>query len=110
MLHNAAADKAVSLCFDVETLPWFVLWKNTQAQEDGYCVGLEPAGSFPNLRSFERQQGRVRSLAAGESVSYRFDISVAQTADSVNLMLADVAAIQAGVPTVRTEPRADWSN
>ena len=46
-------------------LPCFTVWKNTAAVEDGYVTGLEPAINFPNFKSFERQQGRVKVLPAG---------------------------------------------
>ena len=67
LLHNAAADRGLSLAFSLESLPCFTLWKNTQAEADGYVVGIEPSTDYPNPREFERQQGRVRQLEPGES-------------------------------------------
>lgn len=109
VLKNAASDKAVGLRFDLNTLPWFVLWKNTQAKEDGYCVGLEPAGSFPNLRSFEREHGRVRTLDAGSCVDYRFDFTIADNAQSVNDLVAGLEAKTSSETVVHAQPRSDWS-
>ncbi|MCP4170999.1 MAG: aldose 1-epimerase family protein, partial [Fuerstiella sp.] len=52
VLKDSAGEHALSIRFATATLPWLALWKNTQAEEDGYCTGLEPDTSFPNLRSF----------------------------------------------------------
>ena len=50
MLQNKARDKAVSMAFAVEELPYVALWKNTNAEGEGYVTGLEPGTGFPNNR------------------------------------------------------------
>lgn len=71
MLRGAEGDIGLGLTFATDTLPYFVLWKNTAATQDGYVVGLEPATNLPNSKSFETQRGRVVKLAGQESVRFR---------------------------------------
>jgi galactose mutarotase-like enzyme len=70
MLHNSSRTQGVAVCYRNETLPYFTLWKNTADTATGYVTGLEPGTGFPNPRSFEEQQQRLLSLAAGESRHY----------------------------------------
>ena len=101
---------AVAIRFDTAQLPWFTLWKNTQAEEDGYCTGLEPGSSFPNLRMFEREQGRVISLGSKQEVKFEFSVSVALAEDDVASLVAEVDEIQGGtVPVVHAQPKGEWS-
>ncbi len=66
VLHNAAGDAGVNLCFCVRDLPCFTVWQNSQQDEDGFVAGLEPGVNFPNPRSFEQQHGRIVSLSSGD--------------------------------------------
>ncbi len=75
LLRNAKGDLGSSLHCSLNQLPCFTLWKNTAATEDGYVTGLEPATSYPNPKPFERKQGRVTRLDAGET--RRMDLTVA---------------------------------
>ncbi|MCA9038281.1 MAG: aldose 1-epimerase family protein, partial [Planctomycetaceae bacterium] len=77
VLTDEDAQHAFCVRYDTATLPYFALWKNTQALEDGYCTGLEPASSFPNLRSVERENGRVIQLAPHHSVTFRLSFEAA---------------------------------
>jgi galactose mutarotase-like enzyme len=111
LLVNAAADRAVSLRFPTAALPCFTVWKNTMALEEGYVTGLEPATNYPNFRGFERQQGRVRTLPPGGAWSARWSIEVADTAQAVVALQAEVATLQAHAravvhrtPQPRTSP------
>src|SRR5262249_24247788 len=63
LLYNAAGDRGCALRWSQSELPCFTLCKNTAAVEDGYVTGLEPGTNYPNFKTFERKQGRVRSLA-----------------------------------------------
>ena len=83
MLHNAAADRGVSMSFAVAQLPCFTLWKNTGAIADGYVTGLEPGTGFPNPRSVERQAGRVPQLAPGEARCFALDFAILDDAKQV---------------------------
>ena len=75
LLKNAKGDLGSSLHCSLDQLPCFTLWKNTAATEDGYVTGLEPATNYPNPKPFEREQGRVIRLDAGET--RRMDLTVA---------------------------------
>jgi len=95
LLINAAADRAVALRFNLSDLPCFTVWKNTAAVEDGYVTGLEPATNFPNFKSFERQQGRVRLLPPGGRWEARWSVEMADTPQGVASLMAEVATLQA---------------
>ena len=94
LLRNAAGDRGVSLRFAVEQLPCFTLWKNSPAREDGFVTGLEPGVNFPNPRSFEERQGRVRSLAPGETVRFELAIEAHASATSVSRAEQQIAELQ----------------
>jgi hypothetical protein len=93
MLQNAAGDRAASLTWNVEELPYLTIWKNTAERADGYVTGLEPATGFPFNRRIERQQGRVPKLAAGQTRHFRLDCSVHLGSDAVQSMAERIAKI-----------------
>lgn len=110
LLRNADGDQGVSLKFNKNQLPCFTLWKNRQASADGYVTGLEPAINFPNIKSFEKKQGRVALLAPGESRTFEFTIEVHPNAASVAGAEQKIAALQKGVtPTIVPQPDPQWS-
>jgi galactose mutarotase-like enzyme len=110
LLHNASAEQGVSLKFNKKQLPCFTLWKNRQAVADGYVTGLEPGTNFPNVKSFEKEQGRVIELAPGESRSFEVTLEVHPNAASVVEAKHAVARLQEGVtPEICGRPDPDWS-
>jgi len=110
LLRNAAGDQGVSLKFSKSELPCFTLWKNRQAEADGYVTGLEPAINFPNTKSFEKQQGRVAVLAPGESRRFEIAMEVHPDADSVQAAEQAIEKLrQAGSPEVLERPDPQWS-
>ncbi|RJG01797.1 aldose 1-epimerase family protein [Noviherbaspirillum sedimenti] len=110
LLHNASAERGVSLHFSRSQLPCFTLWKNTAAMADGYVVGLEPGINFPNPRSFEARHGRVAALDAGQSRELALDIEIHGSAASVAQAAAAIARLQATVtPTLHAAPLSGWS-
>jgi hypothetical protein len=88
MLYNAAADRGLVVRINRQQLPCFTVWKNTAAVEDGYVTGLEPATNYPNFKSFERQQGRVRVLPPGNRWECNWSLEVHDTAAGVTGVLA----------------------
>lgn len=109
MLKNAHGTGAVSLLFNKQQLPYFTLWKNLTAEDDGYVTGLEPGTNFPNPRSFETVKRRVVELAAGQKQKFDITMQIHTTGPEVEAAEALVAKIQAGrQPEVVTQPRADW--
>lgn len=99
MLRNAAGDKGVSMAYSVEELPFFTLWKNPVAAEDGYVTGLEPGTGFPRNRSVERKFGRVPKLGPHESRSFTIDFALHADKKSVAAAADDIARIWAGRDT-----------
>jgi hypothetical protein len=95
LLMTPGADKAVALRFGRQELPCFTVWKNTAALEDGYVTGLEPGTNYPNLKTFERKQGRVRVLPPGGRWECRLSLEVADSVAGVSALLAEIATLQA---------------
>jgi hypothetical protein len=110
MLFNAAADRGMALRFQRTELPCFTVWRNTAAIEDGYVTGLEPATNFPNFKTTERQQGRVRLLPAGGRCEFSMSIEIFDTTAGVSKMLAEIVALQAHArPTIHRTPQPKFS-
>ncbi len=105
MLRNAAADKGVSMAFSIKQLPFFTLWKNPVAYEDGYVTGLEPGTGFPRNRAIERRFGRVPKLAPHQSRLFTIDFALHLGKDQVHAADNEIAHIQADRKTqVDKEP------
>ncbi len=110
LLKNSTADKGLSLEFQPQQLPYFSLWKNTQSMRDGYVTGLEPATNFPNLKTFERERGRVVTLEPSESAAFEITITVLDSIKSVADVENRIAKIQSQVaPTVHSQPIARFT-
>ncbi|QEG40769.1 aldose 1-epimerase family protein [Roseimaritima ulvae] len=92
LLKSADGTLGLGVQFDTRTLPQLVVWKNTAAMDDGYVVGIEPATNLPNTRGEETAAGRVVTLEAGESVTFRVRLQPMTTAVDV----ADYATQQFG--------------
>jgi peroxiredoxin len=99
MLRNAAGDKAVSMAYSIKELPFFTLWKNPVAAEDGYVTGLEPGTGFPRNRSIERKFGRVPKLGPHQSRSFTIDFVLHASKRQVDAAADDIRRIAAGRQT-----------
>ncbi len=93
LLRNQTGDRGVSLRYNKRQLPWFTLWKNTQAEADGYVTGLEPATSLPNLKTQERKQGRVVSLDPGEKYRAEIEFEIQIAAEEVAAVEHEIRAL-----------------
>jgi hypothetical protein len=105
VLHNADGNMGVSLGFNIQQLPVFSLWKNTDTLGQGYVTGLEPGTSFAYNRSYQRALNRVPTIGAKEE--RHFDIIYTLLADkaAVDKALQQVQSIQQERPTeVRKDP------
>ncbi len=110
LLKNKKGDLGLSMIINQEQLPCFILWKNTQAKADGYCVGLEPATNFPNHRSFEREQNRVINLQPEETYCTSFEVAIHTTVEEVAKVESSIATLQAGTePVIQNKPQPGWS-
>jgi hypothetical protein len=93
-LRNKAKDRAVSLTFAVQDLPYVTLWKNTNVEAEGYVTGLEPGMNFPSNRRIERKYGRVPKLFPGETHSATIDFAIHVGAEDTQHLADQIAAIQ----------------
>jgi hypothetical protein len=110
LLRNAAGDRGVSLQFSTVEFPCFTLWKNPRPKQDGFVTGLEPGTNFPNVRSFEAEQGRVRKLKPGETVRFEFALEAHDNRASVAQAESAIARLQATAPPVIcASPEHDWA-
>ncbi len=110
LLHDAEEATGVGLKFNVQQLPWFVLWKNMRMPEDGYVTGLEPALNLPNPNGFEREKGRARQLTPGQSLRFELAFEVYNGAPEVEAAGATIEQLQGQQPpTVFNEPHPEWS-
>ncbi len=110
LLRSAAGDRGVSVRFNKRQLPCFIVWKQRQAAADGYITGLEPALNFPNVKSFEKQQGRVAALAPGKARRFEISLEAHPDAGAVAAAQRAIAAIQASVvPEISRTPNPAWS-
>jgi hypothetical protein len=104
VLHDPAGQRGLALRWDVKQLPYFTLWKNTAATEDGYVTGLEPATCFTKFKSRERAAGRVVTLPPGGKWETNWSIEAFDTATAVADAVAEVETIQANVaPVIRRD-------
>ncbi len=107
MLQNAAGDRALSMQFSVEQLPFFSLWKNTTALEEGYVTGLEPGTGFPYNRGVERKAGRVPKLKPGQSRSFALDFTIHTGKADVDKAFHQIKTIQGDRKTQVDQKPAD---
>lgn len=106
MLRNKAADRGIKIRYNVNELPYFSHWKNTDTLKEGYVTGLEPGTGFPYNRSIERKFGRVPKLAAGGSRSFTLDYTILFNIDDVTAVAKTISAIQGELKTqVDTQPQ-----
>jgi hypothetical protein len=93
-LENKARDRAVSLTFSIKDLPYVTMWKNTNAEAEGYVTGLEPGTNFPANRRIERAHGRVPKLAPGASHTATIDFALHTTAEETKRLEDQIGALQ----------------
>ena len=110
LLADAGANRGVSLHHRTAELPCFSLWKNAQPLADGYATGLEPATNFPNPRSFEAGQGRVRKFAAGETARFELALEIHDTPAAVQQAQQRIQSLQStSDPEIYAIPQPGWT-
>ena len=109
LLKNPAGDCGLQMRFAKQQLPCFTLWKNPQADEDGFVTGLEPGTNFPNLKTFEREQGRVITLTPGGNYSTQIELSVFDTVETIAAAEAAIRESQSGDSVCHASPIAKFS-
>jgi galactose mutarotase-like enzyme len=110
LLKNAGGNLGMTVRYDTRTLPWFTVWKNTIGERDGYCTGIEPGTGFPNLRTYEREQGRVVALAPGQTYTMRLELGVHDSAEAVATVEEEIDTLQSTMPrAVLESPNPRWT-
>lgn len=99
MLHNAGATKAVTMSYLVKQLPFLTLWKNTNAEEEGYVTGLEPGTGYPYNRRIERKFDRVPKLKPGASRSFAIDFEILRRKQDIERVASTIEKLKANRPT-----------
>ena len=94
LLQNQTGDFGVSVQFDRQQLPCFSQWKCTQATADGYVTGLEPGTNYPNFKSFERRNGRVKTLEPRESYTVELSLEIHSSSEEVRATLGEIERLQ----------------
>jgi uncharacterized protein DUF4432 len=111
VLHNSGGNLGISLGFNIQQLPMFSLWKNTDTLGQGYVTGLEPGTSFSYNRSYQRALHLVPTI--GPKEERHFDMTYTFLADkaAVDEALQQVQSIQHSRPTeIRKTPLVDLPN
>ena len=109
VLNNSGEDRGVALTFPKTAFPCFTLWKTQRPDNDIYVTGLEPATNYPNTRSFEKKNGRVVALAAGEERVFKFEVNVLTDKVAVRDAIRAIEKLQGRVePIIEREPSATW--
>ncbi len=109
MILSASKERGISLSFNKNEFPHFLIWKLMRPNGDTYVTGIEPCINFPNTRSFEKEHGRVATLDPGASRVFNFDIDVLLTADQIDAAREDIAALQAGAAgLIEADPIREW--
>ncbi|GAB3370563.1 aldose 1-epimerase family protein [Azotobacter armeniacus] len=108
VLHNQAGNQGVRVDYNVQQLPVFSLWKNTDTAQQGYVTGLEPGTSFSYNRRFQRPLGLVPTIGPKEQRHFQVGFALLADKAEVDQALQRVTEVQAGRPTeVREEPLVD---
>ena len=108
LLANATKTLGVAVRSQTSTLPYFIVWKNTAAERDGYVTGLEPATGFPNPRSFEETHQRVVPLGPTEQKSFELELEILTTPASVIESLQTIERLQGQAPRLEPQPDPNW--
>lgn len=108
VLHNQAGSLGVAVGFNVQQLPVFSLWKNTDTQGQGYVTGLEPGTSFSYNRRYQRPLNLVPTVEPKQQKHFSISYSLLADKPAVDQALKTIAAIQEGRQTeVRQTPLVD---
>ncbi len=110
MIHNAAADRGVSLSYALSELPFLTQWKNSADLKSGYVTGIEPGTGFPYNRRVERHYGRVPKLQPNQSRRFKLEFTILDSESKVTAEKAKIRFIANGrQTTVKSTPEADLS-
>lgn len=93
-----------------DQLPCFTQWKCTQPEADGYVTGLEPGTNYPNFKSFERRQDRVKVIPSGGTYVVDLEFEILVDPSSVERVADEITALQGSPPKVFPIPTDPYCN
>ena len=93
-LVDRNSERAVSMEWSLDQLPYLTQWRNTPAVEAGYVTGIEPGTGFPYNRKVERGFGRVPKLGKGETAEFEVRFGFWEGANQVEAIVGAVESIQ----------------
>lgn len=96
-LVDPSGERACVLRYSNAQLPWFTLWRLPGAESDGFVTGLEPGTNLPNPKRFERQAGRVKTLAPGEKMIATLTVEMQEGKEAMSRLVDQVSALQKSV-------------
>lgn len=99
---NSKGDKGAAIEFDIQQLPLLTMWKNTDTLKQGYVTGIEPGTNYAYPVTIEKEQGRVKQLAPGQSTEFTLTYSLLKDANAVQNVEQRVKQIQ-GDETVKID-------
>ena len=99
-LKSPDGSKGAVVSFNVQQLPFMVLWKNEAPAKCGYVTGLEPATGFPYPKPVERAAGRVPTLAAGQQYRAQVTIAALTSQEAVQSAVTRINALRQAATTV----------
>ena len=73
-IYNPDINKGLRITFDAKQLEYFTEWKMMGYRD--YVLGLEPGNCHPDGRDVMRQQGKLKFLEPGESVTYEVNVTL----------------------------------
>ena len=73
-IYNPAIGKGMLMEFDTALLDHFTQWKMMGVRD--YVVGLEPGNCHPDGRDVMRQQGKLKFIDPGETVTYELKLTM----------------------------------
>lgn len=104
---NSKGDKGASIEFDTHQLPLLTMWKNTDTLKQGYVTGIEPGTNYAYPVTIEKEQGRVKQLAPGQSATFDLTYTLLSSASAVNQTEQRIKQIQGDEqPTLDEKPIA----
>lgn len=74
IIENKNLGINVKLTWNIDVLPELIQWKSMKSGD--YALGVEPANCLVSGRLGEREQGRIKTIAPGESINYKLSLEI----------------------------------
>lgn len=77
-IFNPAISKGLLIRFDPSNLDCFTQWKMMGVRD--YVMGLEAGNCYPDGRDVMREQGRLKFIEPGQSITYKVHLTIVENA------------------------------